>query len=37
MFKKLLNEKGYNIEKEDKLFVQAYFSKIFHEELSPEY
>jgi len=32
-----MGEKGYNIYKEDKTFVQAYFSKIFNEELSADY
>ena len=36
-FKKILGEKGYNIEKEDKKFVEAYFSKVFSEELSAVY
>ena len=36
-FKKVLGEKGYRIEKEDKSFVQAYFSKVFSEELSAVY
>jgi len=36
-FKKILGEKGYKIEKEDKSFVEAYFSKVFSEELSAVY
>ena len=31
-----MTEKGYNIKKEDKSFVQAYFSKVFSTELSAE-